>query len=129
VDGDNTPQWREWSSTADLLNQADPGPSGSRFYPEECKEIPYYEDYRVIDQVGKVNDSFQEATEDALSTSPVIDKNGNFLRYEILISPSMYEPGGEQRVERAGHHPHRPTNRSRPKRHYRYLRPGELHRR
>ncbi len=90
LDGDNDPQWRKWSSTADLLNQADPGPSGSRYYPEECKAIPYYEDYRVIDQVGKVNDSFQEATEDALSTSPVIDKNGNFLRYEILISPSMY---------------------------------------
>jgi len=90
VNGDNTPQWRGWSSTADLLNQADPGPSGSRYYPEECKAISFYEDYRVIDQVGKVNDSFQEATEDALSTSPVIDKNGNFLRYEILISPSMY---------------------------------------
>ena len=52
VDGDNTPQWREWSSTADLLNQADPGPSGSRFYPEECKAIPDYAYYRVIDQVG-----------------------------------------------------------------------------
>ena len=90
VDGDNTPQWREWSSTADLLNQADPGPSGSRFYPEECKAIPDYAYYRVIDQVGKVDDSFQEATEDALSTSPVIDKNGNFIRYEILISPSLY---------------------------------------
>ena len=90
VDGDNTPQWREWSSTADLLNQADPGPSGSRFYPEECKAIPDYAFFRVIDQVGKVDDSFQEATEDALSTSPVIDKNGNFIRYEILISPSLY---------------------------------------
>jgi hypothetical protein len=90
VDGDNTPQWRQWSSTADLLNQADPGPSGSRYYPEVCMAIPDYENYRVIDQVGKVNDNFQEATEDALSTSPVIDKNGNFLRYEILISPSMY---------------------------------------
>jgi hypothetical protein len=90
VDGDNIPQWRGWSSTADLLNQADPGPSGSRFYPEVCQAIPNYEDYRVIDQVGKVDDSFQEATEDALSTSPVIDKNGNFLRYEILISPSLY---------------------------------------
>lgn len=90
TDGDNTPQWRDWSSTSDLLNQVDPGPSGSRFYPEECKTVPGYEDYRVIDQVGKVDDSVEEATEAALSTSPVIDKNGNFLRYEILISPALY---------------------------------------
>jgi len=91
ADGDNTPQWRGWSSTSDLLNQADPGPSGSRFYPEECKAVPDYQNYRVIDQVGKVDDSVEEATEAALSTSPVIDKNGNFLRYEILISPALYE--------------------------------------
>jgi hypothetical protein len=91
MNGDNTPQWRAWSSTSDLLNQVNPGPSGSRFYPKECKAIPKYKRYRVIDQVGKVDDSVFEATEAALSSSSVIDKNGNLLRYEILISPSLYK--------------------------------------
>lgn len=88
--GDNETQWRQWSSTADLVNQADPGPSGSRFYPDECKDIPDYQNYRVLQQAGKVDDSFLEAQVRGLSEHPVLDSAGNFLRYEILLSPAMY---------------------------------------
>ena len=101
-DGDNRAQWEGWSSTADLLNQgASPGPSGSRYYPEECLQVPGYESYRVLDQVGKVDDSFLEADATGLSNSPVIaavnipsDENmagiANALRYEIVLSPATY---------------------------------------
>jgi len=89
--GDNTPQWAGWSSTADLLNQgSNPGPSGSRYYPDVCKSIPNYQDYRVIDQVGKVDDAFLEAKTGGLSANPVIASNWTFLRYEILLSPATY---------------------------------------
>jgi len=88
--GDNVTQWAGWSSTADLLNQTDGGPSGTHFYPAACQTIPSYEQYRVIQQVGKVDDSVLEAQTRGLSESPVIDANGKFVRYEILISPAMY---------------------------------------
>lgn len=90
VTGDNTTQWSGWSSTADMLNQSNPGPSGSRYYPEVCKSIPNYQNYRAIQQVGKVDDTFLEAQVRGLSENPVIDSAGHFLRYEILVSPAMY---------------------------------------
>ena len=90
VTGDNVPQWTQWSSTADMLNQANPGPSGSRYYPEVCKSVANYQNYRVLQQVGKVDDSFLEAQSGGLSEHPVLDSAGNFLRYEILLSPAMY---------------------------------------
>ncbi|MGB5835193.1 MAG: hypothetical protein WBG92_24850 [Thiohalocapsa sp.] len=89
--GDNSTQWSGWSSTADLYDAAHPGPSGSRFYPAACREIPGYWKYRVLQQVGKVDDAFLEATTEGLSDDPVIDVDGNFLRYEILYSPAMYQ--------------------------------------
>lgn len=90
VTGDNKTQWSNWSSTSDLLNQPSPGPSGSRYYPEVCKSIPNYQNYRVLQQTGKVDDSFLEAQVGGLSENPVIDSAGHFLRYEILLSPAMY---------------------------------------
>ena len=94
--GDNRTQWSRWSSTADLLNQRQPGPSGSRYYPPACREIRGYQKYRAIQQVGKVDDSFFEATSGGLSDDPVIDRFGNFLRYEILLSPALYNEIVEQ---------------------------------
>lgn len=92
ISGDNSTQWAGWSSTADLLDQgSNPGPSGSRFYPTECQSIPNYQNYRVIDQVGKVDDSFLEAQTQGLSANPVVASNGTFLRYEILLSPATYD--------------------------------------
>ncbi len=89
--GDNPTQWAAWSSTADLLDQgSDPGPSGSRYYPAECRNVPNYQNYRVLDQVGKVDDSFEEAKSQGLSANPVVASNGTFVRYEILLSPATY---------------------------------------
>ena len=90
VDGDNQTQWSGWSSTADLLNQRTPGASGSRYTPPACRLVPGHENYRSLDQVGKVDDSFLEAETGGLSSHPLIDANGKFLRYEILTSPALY---------------------------------------
>lgn len=94
--GDNVTQWSAWSSTSDLLDQGpEPGPSGSGYYPPECQSVPNYNNYRVIDEVGKVDDNFEEAKQQGLSTDPVIAGNStgsqaSFLRYEILLSPATY---------------------------------------
>lgn len=102
--GDNVPQWASWSSTVDLLLcQESPVPDGcvcpdgdctvaeSRFYPDVCSDVPNSESYRVLGQVGKVDDSFLEATTGGLSGDPVVDRFGGFLRYEILLSPATYD--------------------------------------
>jgi len=91
TDGDNTPQWSNWSSTSDLLNRREPGVSGSRYYPPICRFVPEYENYRVLQQVGKIDDSFLEAADGTLSADPVLDRNGNFLRFEIMLSPALYD--------------------------------------
>ena len=51
------------------------------------------------DQLSKVDDAFLESAQTnqngtpvgGLGNSPVVDKNGKFLRYEILISPASYD--------------------------------------
>lgn len=91
-----SPVWSNWSSSVDLLGPIDDGVStspaayGTHYYPEECQSISGYESYRVINQVDKVNDSVFEAETQGLSGKPVIDSNGNFLRYEILLSEATY---------------------------------------
>ena len=90
LSGDNRPQWASWSSTADMLNQPRPGRSGSRYYPPVCKKVKNHRRYRVLQQVGKVNDSLVQASRAGLSNQPLVDRNGNFLRYEILLSPAYY---------------------------------------
>jgi hypothetical protein len=91
VTGDNETQWSNWSSTADLYDAIHPGPAGSRFYPIACRGIPGFQQYRVLQQVGKADDSFLEAQTGGLSDDPVVDADGKFVRYEILYSPAMYE--------------------------------------
>lgn len=101
--GDNVPQWSAWSSTVDLLLcQESPTPDGcvcpdddcatpgSHYYPDVCKDVPNSENYRVLGQVSKVDDSFEEAATGGLSGDPVVDRFGGFLRYEILLSPATY---------------------------------------
>lgn len=102
--GDNATQWGAWSSTVDLLLcQGSPTPagcvcapggctqSGTHYYPSPCPSVPNYQNYRIINQVGKVDDSFEEASTGGLSGDPVIDRFGGFLRYEILLSPATYD--------------------------------------
>lgn len=100
--GDNVPQWAAWSSSVDLIEcqqgggidcvcpSGDCSNSGSRYYPGECQGVADFMNYRVLDQVGKVDDDFFEARTGGLSVAPVIDSEGRFLRYEILVSPATY---------------------------------------
>ncbi|MFT5681336.1 MAG: hypothetical protein ACI8RZ_002242 [Myxococcota bacterium] len=95
--GDTTPQWTNWSSTADLLNNSiekiSSKPSDSpapRYYPDACQDVASYTSYRVLQQVGKVDDSFLEANGTGLSNDPVVDRNGNFIRYEVILSPNNH---------------------------------------
>jgi len=97
------PLWREWSSVVDMLScqdsptpagcecaNGDCGQSGARFFPASCRGIPGYENYRVLGQRGQFDDSFLQASVGGVTNHAVIDQFGNFLRYEILVSPVNY---------------------------------------
>lgn len=93
----STPAWSSWHSTVDLIEcESGKTPSGGTctsdgyYYPAACTSIANYTQYRVSDQVSKVNDSFLEATTQGLSHDPVIASNATFLRYQIVISPATY---------------------------------------
>jgi len=99
-DGDNTTQWMNWSSTDGLIecarnpnskNCVCPGGDctapGTEYYPDECMAIDGYKKYRVLAEVSKVDDLFLQATHGQLSNDPLIDANGKFLRFEIMVSP------------------------------------------
>ena len=94
------PLWRSWSTVVDVLScQGSPLPAGcvcpdgdcslpgTRFYPSACRGIAGYENYRVLAQRGRFDDSFLEAGVGTVTNSPVVDRFGNFLRYEIVMSP------------------------------------------
>lgn len=99
--GDNETQWRLWSSTVDLIEcnidpskcvcpDGDCAQSGARYYPDACRDHPDFGRYRVIAGIDKADDLFLEAKSGGLSNDPVIDSQGRFLRYEIVVSPAMY---------------------------------------
>ena len=101
LDGDNVTQTSGWSSTVDLLkcnlNSDDcvcPGDDcrnpGSHYYPAECQSIPNFDRYRVLSGIDKADDSFIEATIGGLGNEPLLDANGRFIRYEILVAPGTY---------------------------------------
>lgn len=78
-------QWTDWYTTVDMICAE----KDQRFVPSACQGQTGSN--RVLQQVGKVNDSFLEATVGGLSGNPVIDQNGNFLRYEIFpYYPNTY---------------------------------------
>jgi hypothetical protein len=69
----DSPQWKSWYSTPDMLEPvykggtphaaSDTDPPGTatsdtRYYPSECQSVENYSQYRVLDEVGKVDDAF-----------------------------------------------------------------------
>lgn len=99
--GDNPTQWSKWSSSVEMIkcnldNQncdcvdGDCRNPGSRYYPPECRSVPGYESMRVLSAIDKFDDSVLQAKRKGLSDAPLIDANGKFVRYEILLSPPAY---------------------------------------
>ena len=87
-DGDNLTVWERWSTTADMFDLAARAKPqwGVRHVPSACE--PYYSPgIKLIDQATKTDDFFEEA----FSTGPLIDQNGRFARYEVVINRNMFD--------------------------------------
>ena len=100
--GDNRTQWENWSSSESLIqcardlkncvcDSADCLSGRVEHYPAECQAIEGFRDYRVLGQISKIDDSFLQATIRQLSNTPLIDANGKFVRFEIMVSPATQD--------------------------------------
>ena len=101
LEGDNPTQWSRWSSTVDMITcnlddagcvceDGDCSNPGARQYPPACRLVPGHESLRVLASIDKFDDAIFQAKQKGLSDSPLIDVQGNFVRYEILINPPAY---------------------------------------
>jgi hypothetical protein len=96
-DGDT--QWEEWREVSDLMLPGGARPGGfdaPRVVPDACKGLDSAGTLRVIQRSGlnKAGTHPIEVTSEVtqpFDSGPLIDQNGNFVRYEILVNEPMYE--------------------------------------
>lgn len=96
-DGDT--QWEEWREVSDLMLPGGAKPGGfdaPRTIPDACKSLAGAQTLRVVSRAGlnKAGTHPAEVTSEVdqpFDSGPLIDQNGNFVRYEILVNEPMYE--------------------------------------
>lgn len=96
-DGDT--QWEEWREVSDIMlpGGATPGAFDSpRVIPAECKKFKDARSVRIVRRpmLNKAGTHPMEVTSETgqpFDSGPLIDQNGNFVRYEILVNEPMFE--------------------------------------
>ena len=93
---DNNTVWETWreSSTIFLPGGAAPAPWGTASappssLPKECQDL-LRSGVRLLTQVGKTPGILTEATQ-PFNTGPLIDQNGRYAHFEILVNQSMFD--------------------------------------
>lgn len=89
--GDNDTVWEHYRDVADIFlpGGARPTYTGSVSVPTQCK-ASYKPGMRIISQVGKTPTVLTEFSQ-PFNTGPLIDQNGNYTRYEILVNKPMFD--------------------------------------
>jgi len=90
--GDNDTVWEHYKDVADVFlpNGATPSWKGSAPPPPpECK-ADYSPGMRILTQVGKTPNVLTEFSQ-PFNTGPLIDQNGVYTRYEILVNKPMFD--------------------------------------
>ncbi len=89
--GDNPTVWEGWISTSNVFLQDGKTPvwGAPPEIPAACKGI-FKEGMRVVTQVGKTPGVLSDTTQ-PFKTGPLIDQNGNFVRFDILLNKPMFD--------------------------------------
>lgn len=89
--GDNPTVWESWISTANVFLDGGKTPSWSAKpeVPAACKAI-YKDGTRIIRQFGKTPSVLTQSSQ-PFKTGPLIDQNGNFVRFDITINKPMFD--------------------------------------
>ena len=89
IDGDNATVWETWKNSSDVFlpDGAKPSPWGA---PNNIPATCNTNEGKFLVMVGKTPDILNEL-ELPFKTGPLIDQNGNYSRFEILINQEMFE--------------------------------------
>ncbi len=89
--GDNDTVWEHYRNVSDIFlpNGAKPTYSGPVSVPTQCK-ASYKPGMKIISQVGKTPTVLTDFSQ-PFNTGPLIDQNGNYTRYEILVNKPMFD--------------------------------------
>lgn len=89
--GDNDTVWEHYRDVADifLAGGAKPSYNGQVTVPTQCK-ASFKPGMRIISQVGKTPTVLTEFSQ-PFNTGPLIDQNGIYTRYEILVNKPMFD--------------------------------------
>ncbi|MEK6371159.1 MAG: cytochrome C [Acidobacteriota bacterium] len=89
--GDNDTVWENYRDVVDVFlpGGAKPAWKGATEVPAECKKL-YKPGMRVMSQVGKTPTVLTDFSQ-PFNTGPIIDQNGIYTRFEILINKPMFD--------------------------------------
>ncbi len=90
-DGDNDTVWENYRDVANIFLPGGKPPTwkGDAPIPPECK-ADYTPGMRILSQVGKTPTVLTEFSQ-PFNTGPLIDQNGVYTRYEILVNKPMFD--------------------------------------
>lgn len=89
--GDNPTAWEDFTSVADIFLPGGKAPSQGAppQIPAACRDL-YKPGMKVIQQIGKTPGLLDEFSE-PFNTGPLVDQNGNYARFEILVNQPMFD--------------------------------------
>ncbi len=90
--GDNDTVWEHYRDVSDVFLPGGKKPTWngpSQPVPSQCKTL-YKPGMRVLSQVGKTP-TVLTASSQPFNTGPIIDQNGIYTRFEILINKTMFD--------------------------------------
>jgi hypothetical protein len=93
---DATTVWQSWKEAYEILQPdgAPPSPWGTprtapAKWPPACKAL-FKEGMTLLNQVGKTPNVLNDSTQ-PFKTGPLIDQNGHYARFEIVVNESMFD--------------------------------------
>ena len=92
--GDNDTVWETWKKSSEIFlpDGAPPAPWGAPVAPAELpaalRELP--PGTRILTQVGKTPGLLTESIQ-PFNTGPLVDQNGRYARFEILVNRPMFD--------------------------------------
>jgi hypothetical protein len=96
-DGDNPTIWESWKETSEVFLPGGRRPSDwgtprtpPDDWPQSCKDL-FEKGTRLLGRISKVPDAILMQAQQPFKTGPLIDQNGYYARYEILINRSMFQ--------------------------------------
>lgn len=89
--GDNDTVWEHYRDVTDIFlpGGAKPSWNGPTTVPTQCK-ASYKPGMRILSQVGKTPTVLTDFSQ-PFNTGPLIDQDGNYTRYEILVNKPMFD--------------------------------------